>query len=373
MNMLSQISLNCSNITVINNVGEKDEKLLNFINEKNHCNRSVKLVLSSFDEKYGFETNSLCQKVFNKPSKSTRKMIKKVFESPEPSLSVLNIIKILSISLKINNDLIIKNYNSDVERITNPSSLTVDFTKKLLKRYPEDRVVKLLLNDDLSLIADTAHMINEIEDMREIDFLPKKPKTIKEIHDSLSRMMLKLNIPNYSLEQREDILILDDKALNDNMVIRVPKTHYDLIDLGEDLNFCIGNGYYSKEVKEGRCSVVSIYKNNKPLYGIQFNRYAISQAYGFDNEEIPQDILLLLQDALISEPLVPKDFIAISDSGWIQGFKYNNKDLYIMMNHNIYVYFDVEKETYEELLTSDRKGTYVNQIIKPNYSYEKIN
>ena len=173
MNMLSQISLNCSNITVINNVGEKDEKLLNFINEKNHCNRSVKLVLSSFDEKYGFETNSLCQKVFNKPSKSTRKMIKKVFESPEPSLSVLNIIKILSISLKINNDLIIKNYNSDVERITNPSSLTVDFTKKLLKRYPEDRVVKLLLNDDLSLIADTAHMINEIEDMREIDFLPK--------------------------------------------------------------------------------------------------------------------------------------------------------------------------------------------------------
>lgn len=370
---MSLASHNLSPYTSVFYKNDKDSELLDYIEDNNFHHKSLKIVLDSIDEKYGFESNNVCNKIFNNPTKKLRKFTAKMFESKTPDISVLNIIRILSFSNKVNNDLIIKNYNPNIDRSFHVSSITVSFVKKLLNLYPEERVVKILLNDDLSFLSDTIHMMKEIELKRELDFLPKKPKTIKEIHDCLNRMSLKLEIPNYSLEQREDILILDNKEIADKMIIRVPKTHYDLVDLGEDLNFCIGNGYYSREVRDGKCSIVSIYQNNKPLYGIQFSRYAINQAYGFDNEEIPNEILLKLQDALISEPKVPKDFIAISDSKWINGFKYNNKDLYIMMNHIIYVYFDVEQDVYEELINSDRKGTFVNQIIKPNYSYEKVN
>lgn len=372
MKLCTQQNINLTKSFVLNDNSET-KKILDIIEEKNFDYKSVNIVLNAIHEKYGFETNKICEQIFSKPTKKLRKLTNQIFSSENPDISVLNLIKILSINIKVNNDIIVKYYSPSVYRSKGINRLTIDFVKKIKKLYGDDRTTKLLLNDNFSSLGDIIYMINDIESKRELDFLPKKPKSLKEIHDSLSRMYLKLEIPDYNLEQREDILILDNKKIDDNMIIRVPKTHYDLIDLGEDLSFCIGNGDYSREVKEGRCSIVSIYKDNKPLYGIQFTRYAINQAYGFDNEEIPNSILLKLQDALISEPKVPKDFIAIEDSNWINGFKYNNKDLYIMMNNQIYVYFDVEESVYEELIYSERKGTFVNQIIKPNYAYEKIN
>ena len=351
---------------------EQESELRDYLEEQNFDNKSTKLVLDSIDEKYGLDITVLTNKIFKNPTKKLRKFTMSLFSVSNPDINVLNLIKILSFHLDLNVDLIL-NHCKAVDRSRESRFLTVGFTKELLKIYPEERVIQLVLKDQLRDLNDIIYMFKKIKEERELNFLPSKPSNFKDIHDSLTRMSLKLESKDFNLEQRDDILKLDNTKINNGLIIRVPKTHYDLVDLGEDLNFCIGNGMYSEEVKNGRCSIVSIYnEKQKPVYGVQFNRYAISQAYGLDNKRLPDNILLDLQKALISEPVVPSDFISISDSKWINGFKYNDKDLYIMMNHIIYVYFDVEKEVYEELITSTRKGTYVNQIIKSNYKFQKI-
>lgn len=352
---------------------EVESKLKNYLEYKNFDSVSTKMVLDSIDNKYGLDITLLSSKVFNNPTKKHRKFLIDLFQEKNPDISVLKIFKILSYNLNVNKDLILNNYENFKFNKRNTKYLTISIVKELFEIYSHERTIKLLLNDSLNNLKDIIYMINTIKKKRDLSFLPNKPTTLKDIHDCLSRMIMKLKEGNFDLEQRDDILKLDGHKINKNLIIRVPKEHYDLIDLGEDLNFCIGNGYYSKEVLKGSCSIVAIYDNkSKPLYGIQFNRYAISQAYGFDNKVIPNDILLAIQKALISEPKVPEDFIAINDSTWINGYKYNDNDLFIMMNNKIYVYFNVEQYVYEELISSSRKGSYVNQFIKGNYESKRV-
>lgn len=352
-------------------VEEKESLLRDYLELNNFDSRSTNIVLNSIDDKYGLDINVLSSKIFKKTTKQSRKFVTSLFASDKPDVSILNVVRVLSYSLNLNVNLIINNYKK-VKKEYGSRSLTVEFVKELLRIYPEKRVVKLIMADSFSNLYDVVYMMKEIKKERKIDFLPSRPSSLKEIHDSLSRMTLKLKSKNYSLDQRIDVLQLDNIAINDNMTIKVPKTHYDLIDLGEELNFCIGNGYYSREVLERRSSIVSIYNKNKPIYGVQFGRYSIMSAYGFDDKPVPSDILLEIQNALISEPLVSKDFIAITDSSFIHGIKYTNENLYVIMSEKIYIYYDVEQHVYEELIESERKGTYLNRIIKGNYNYELV-
>ena len=189
--------------------------------------------------------------------------------------------------------------------------------------------------------------------------------------------MSKVGQTDFCLNQREDILLYDGKKLDGtDYVIRVPKTHYDLIDLGEDLSFCIGNGTYSHGVRDGEYSIVGIFDKKGAVYGIQFSRYRILEAQGFGNlwENKPDaNVLLKLRNTLTEAPKMPDDFLPITDSSWIHGYRYDNKDLYLLLGDNIvYQYFGVEEEVYEELLNHEVKGRFVNQVIKRNYSCERI-
>lgn len=104
---------------------------------------------------------------------------------------------------------------------------------------------------------------------KDLGFLPKKPKSLKDLHDSAQRFMSKLGQTDFSLNQREDVLLYDNKKISGtDYIIRVPKTHYDLIDLGEALRFCIGNGSYSNDVRDGKCSIVGIFDKKGPVYPI---------------------------------------------------------------------------------------------------------
>lgn len=348
------------------------KELENDLTNKIHHSKSLSLIKKSVDD-FGINIKTLSEKVFSKPTKKSRKWLMEILSKDSTkSIGWIHIVRILNKSNKIDQDIVFNELSKTEEEKLNSSDLQSKLIKLLSKNYNDQRLTKLLIHSDYEQIKDITYMLEDIKEKKDLEFLPKKPKNLNQIHKVCERMSIKLSCNDYDLEQREDILALDGVDIENDMTIRVPRTHYDLIDLGEDLSFCIGNGFYSREVKRQACSIVSIYKKSKPLYGVQFNRYSIKQAYGFDNESIPNEVLLKIQNALISAPEVPKDFIAISDSTWIQGYKYNNKDLYLLLNHQIYVYFDVEQDVYEELIQSDRKGTYVNKIIKSNYKYEKI-
>lgn len=43
------------------------------------------------------------------------------------------------------------------------------------------------------------------------------------------------------------------------------------------------------------------------------------------------------------------------------------------LNNSIYQYKDVPRQVYSDMLAAQSIGKYLNQFVKPTYSYEKIN
>ncbi len=329
----------------------------------------------------------LTEWAFGFSSKQALNIIKQCTQVGDVDVVKLKLIKMLSAKRTsqpaINRDHLFNactrspNLTEKTERLRT-QQLTYKVLDLLRCRYSDSRIAKILFTPDIECLIDTADMLEVIKRHgKDLDFLPKKPKSLQDIHNKAQRFMSKVGQTDFCLNQREDILLYDGKKLDGtDYVIRVPKTHYDLIDLGEDLSFCIGNGTYSHGVRDGEYSIVGIFDKKGAVYGIQFSRYRILEAQGFGNlwENKPDaNVLLKLRNTLTEAPKMPDDFLPITDSSWIHGYRYDNKDLYLLLGDNIvYQYFGVEEEVYEELLNHEVKGRFVNQVIKRNYSCERI-
>lgn len=239
--------------------------------------------------------------------------------------------------------------------------------------YSANRIIKLL-NTSIDFITDVIYPLKVI--LSNSEFKPmKKPRSIYQLHENVTELSEKIEIGNLALNQREDVLKLEGEVICEDLTVSVPTCHFDLVSLGEKLSFCIGNGHYTDEVINDKCSIVSILnKKKKPVYGVQFTRYAISSAYGFGNEPIPNDIKIELERLLLAKPSLPDDFIAFSHS-FMAGYKYNNKDLYILFSANdaVYIYEDVPHDTYDEFMHAESKGSYFAKHIRNKYRSAKIN
>lgn len=325
--------------------------------------------------------------VFGFKSKQAVNITIRCMEATPVDFMKLKLIKILSADRRanspLNKDHIFNACQNSVNltektQLIRASRLTHKSVDLLRDRYSDSRIAKIMFAPELELLTDTTTMIEAIKRHgKDLDFLPKKPKTLKDLHDSAQRFISKLGQTNFNLNQREDVLLCDGKNISGtDYTIRVPKTHYDLIDLGEALRFCIGNGAYSHEVRNGKCSIVGIFDKKGPVYGIQFSRYRILEAQGFGNLSTNRpdpNVLMKIRDIFTEAPKMPSDFLPITDSSWIHGYKYDNEDLYLLLGNNIvYQYFDVDEHVYEELLNHEAKGRFVNQVIKRDYSCEKV-
>ena len=355
------------------------------LNEKfgeisNNSLRLLKKIIELERQSGYFPVEEATNLVFGFSSKKARKfVVDKLFVNENFDWAIIDRLCVLSSKCKVNKDLIFQKLDGyKLGSLNKGLIITQKFIFQLLKSYPEKRVVDLIFEDS-DYIKDSMEMFNQLDkhcerdDKNYYEFLPKKPKSMKEIHDKCNKILIKIGIADFSLEQREDVLKLDKKEiLGGQAVIRVPRTHHDLVDLGEDLNFCIGNGSYSYQVRQGNCSIVAIYSGNKPLYGIQFTRYSIKQAYGFGNSVIPKNILFEIEDNIISKPEIPEDFIRMSHS-FIYGYKYDNENMYFMLsNGGIYMYENVSNETYEEFMDADSKGSYFASVIKKDHECIRI-
>jgi hypothetical protein len=279
---------------------------------------------------------------------------------------------------KINPDMAIqasKSFQGTLD-IPGVSKLRIKDVKSLLKTYSPQRIIKLLWAVDGQFVADTFFMLDKIHRAHpDLAYLPKKPKSMTEIHDKCTATLPKVGQRNFPLEQREDVMQMDGRQLTDELVIRVPKQHFDLVDLGESLGFCIGNGDYSEQVRAKKSSIVGVFDKNGARYGIQFSRYRILEAQGFGNSRKNKpspELLKSLQLLLTATPEMPDDFLPIIDSRWVHGYRYNDKDLYLLLNDIVYIYFNVDHDTYEGLLDSEAKGRFVNNHIKNNFEYERL-
>lgn len=312
------------------------------------------------------------------PTKGMIKAVRRaLFELPKADLSVLSLVRTLS-QCNVAPIQMIQRISAQQSPLAPNAfcALKEPHVNVLLKHINGKRLIELLWESSLTLLEDALFMMMNVDNkFPSLDYIPKKLSSVNELHHITMQMLPKLSYQNFDLKQRGDILMLDGKSLPGNLTIHVPKTHFDLVQLGASLKFCIGNGRYSTMVAEQRCSIIAVHGPKGPMYGIQFSRYRIMEAQGFGNhaDAAPsKGLLRSLSGLLLSMPTSPTDFLPILDSGWVHGYRYDNKDLYLLLKDTVYVYRDVPADIYEELLDSERKGEFVNRYIKRTFNCERI-
>lgn len=324
-----------------------------------------------------------CEQVFGFHSAQAQKLTDShILKSDNTiDISLTHRIYIFSKLNNLNRDLLfqeINNYSLEVD-VNDEQYPSTDLISFLKKHYSDSRLLKLFFHHPL--LADE---VNDLQQMLKkmkskfstldiFNMLPDKPKSFMEIHDQCYRVIQNLTVENVALKQREDILKLEGHKILDNFTIKVPTNHYDLVKLGNTLNFCIGNGAYTEKINQGKTSIVALYKDNCPVYGIEFSRYNIKQARGYGNTPLSGEILKALEDALIKTPEVPSDFIKIEHHPFIHGYKYNNNELFMLLKGNtIYAYQGVSHDIYDGLVASEHKGKFFHEHIRSNFEYTKI-
>lgn len=154
----------------------------------------------------------------------------------------------------------------------------------LLENYTFERTFQLIL-DDHRYVNDLRLMLKKRKSIAASelkDSLPKKPKTLKEIHDHLSEFLLKHEKEDFDLNQI--IAPIDCLPLKE-YTIEVPKRALDLVQTSIDLKHCVHS--YSEKVKNGQCQILNLTKDKKRVYTIELKRtegrWVITQFKGYRN------------------------------------------------------------------------------------------
>lgn len=132
-------------------------------------------------------------------------------------------------------------------------------------------------------------------------------------HDRLRRVRtfeeltsLLANLYNFSCQEdfklpQERILYLEGKKVL-GLEVHVPKTNYELIELGNSLHICVGEGYYANLVRNKNSFIIILRNKERSVYCVELDRRSleVKQAKSFFNDEA--DALLKKQlDKIIQE------------------------------------------------------------------------
>lgn len=149
----------------------------------------------------------------------------------------------------------------------------------LLANWAHRRIISIMTQPTSSVeIRDSAQMFDQVLTYcvhHKIDpklFLPKKPKNMREIHNSLNialgkigrdKIPISMNLPRFVQEL--------DESQFEGLIIKIPKNNSQLIAVGQHLAICVGNNYYANEMNKGRIAVFILYKDQRPEYCIEYD------------------------------------------------------------------------------------------------------
>ena len=243
--------------------------------------------------------NQVVNSLFGKLTpRLTRDLYNRIYEGGDenPNTKLVSFFKILKeIDPEFNNDIILniefKKWNFDYR------SFPIEETKAVLSFYKEKRVIALLQNElsEREFTIDAARTLETIrksydqegkrivteEDIKQS--LPKKPKSIKEVHDALSILTRKIEQADYALAQNSTMPL--DGLKIDGSSLFVPKSSHDLIGVGDDMNICVGNGWYAERARDGLIDIVIVQKSGKNVACIEIANGSISQAKMHNNKQ----------------------------------------------------------------------------------------
>lgn len=171
--------------------------------------------------------------------------------------------------------------------------------QNMLKGYNERRIVSLFSTyQEDDFLEDTVIMYERLfnNDLEINEIMPKAPKNIRELHTIFTRECSKIKTPKNSLNQKLDFL--QGQKLED-LEFFIPETSHDLINIGNSLSICVGNGYYAEKIIKKQSSVVAL-KNpqGKFMYCIEFHKGSIIQARGFSNADMKNELKQKLLEKL---------------------------------------------------------------------------
>jgi hypothetical protein len=72
---------------------------------------------------------------------------------------------------------------------------------------------------------------------------------------------------------------------------------------------------------------------------------------------------------------MPEPEMQMVDSSNVEavGYDPDNVAIYVrFLGGDTYIYSGADQRTFEDLLTADSVGSYLNRVIKPNYEYSKL-
>ena len=269
-------------------------------------------------------------------------------------------------------------------RKTQVRSFRKSHIKFLLSNYSHERVISLIFNTYTvaileSFIEDVIIEVKQSRIPKKVfkNMLPKKPKTIVEVHDYFFEQLALFKIdkePDFPLNPREDFLKMDGKEIeidNEKLKVHVPKTRKELGIYSAKHMFdnCVGTSdHYAQGVKNGNWTIIGVFdQSNKPRYCLQVQKYSFLQAKGVRNSEIDKKVLVKLESLLTIKPELPSQFIPV-DHSFIFGYCYNpeKESLFIMFrkNESIYEYFGVSQDIYETFQKEKSKGRFLNSVLK---------
>jgi hypothetical protein len=169
-----------------------------------------------------------------------------------------------------------------------PKNLTdkIEGLDYILSRFSKGRAHILMSTADsdttheLQIIAVSAARFSE-EKIK--NWLPRKPKSLKEIHDKLSEGILKETTKDVPLMQ--DIFHFHGQACGE-FIIEVPEGSHDLVRTSTELKHCV-HAYKDAIIKKN-CQILNLIKDGQRIYTVELRKseekYFIWQFRGFQNE-----------------------------------------------------------------------------------------
>lgn len=143
--------------------------------------------------------------------------------------------------------------------------------------------------------------------------MPKKPKSLRKLHDYLSKALIPHTKKGIPLNQELEFL---DGMVVEGFTIEVPKMSNDLIETSIELEHCVHT--YKDRVRNGFCNVINLKKEGRRVYTLKIEKeedglHLVSQFKGHQNEDsmegpsgerIRGEILLLIQNSdMISQEI----------------------------------------------------------------------
>lgn len=175
--------------------------------------------------------------------------------------------------------------------------------QNMLSGYNEKRIVSIFsaYGDEEDFLEDTVIMYERLfnNDVEINSVMPEKPKNIRELHTIFMRECGKIKVPKNKLNQV--LPQLEGKSLGEYSVF-IPQTTHDLINIGNPLGICVGNGYYAEKVIRKMCNIVALKdKDGRFRFCIEFNKNQILQGRGYANidmgPKLKQDFIELLKSS----------------------------------------------------------------------------